>query len=73
MVQMVLMFPQVARAVFSDEQVQSCLGNTFLEKPRLSVVEGIHLFFKMAISFWHLNHLTKTLSTEVPGVYGILC
>jgi hypothetical protein len=72
MVQMVIMFPQVYTAVFSDEEVQNCLGITFPEKPRLSVVEAIRLFFKMAVSIRQWNTLTKTLNTKVPGVYGIL-
>jgi hypothetical protein len=72
MVQMVLMFPQVYMAVFSDEEVQHCLGITIPEKPRLSVVKSIGLFFKMAVSIRQWNTLTKALNTEVPGVYGIL-
>jgi hypothetical protein len=72
MVQMVLMFPQVYMAVFSDEEVQNCLCIKFTEKPRLFVVEAIRLFFKMAVSIWQWNTLTKTRNTEVPGVYRIL-
>jgi hypothetical protein len=72
MVQMVLMFPQVYMAVLSDEEVQNCLCIKFPEKPRLCVVEAICLFFKMAVSNQHWNTLTKTLNTEVPGVYRIL-
>jgi hypothetical protein len=72
MVQMVLMFPQVYMAVFSDEEVQNCLCIKFTEKPRLSVVEAICFSFKMAVSIWQWNTLTKKLNTEVPGVYGIL-
>jgi hypothetical protein len=72
MVQMILMFPQVYMAVLSDEEVQNYLGITFPENLRLSVVEAIRCFFKMGVSIWQWNTLTKTLNTEVPGVYGIL-
>jgi hypothetical protein len=44
----------------------------FPEKPRLSAVEAIRLFFKMPISIRQWNTLTKTFDAEVPVVYGIL-